>query len=265
MPGRWTIPSTYQPIVETPFVRVPFQELTARLQSRRVRPAHVGARERLASDGKSRRQIRIAARVARADHELSAVALRANRRVDAFAPDGKADIVRTADAGFDEQLRHAGGEHRAVFEPVVRDAEISVVANQRRPQESRVAVIAAAVDAERHAESSGAHAEHRAARAEISLRVDFHQPHASAVRDTPRRIHRCPSDRRPRGGRRQPARRRPTDRPTPLRQRTRCRPVPRRTASTATPRRECLHLNSRSSHRPPQRWFPARAPVPRRA
>src|SRR5919106_6601342 len=128
-----------------------FEKFAAGLESCGMRPSHVEARKRLPSDGEARRQIRISARVTRADHELSAIALRANRCIEALAPNGEADIVRSADACFNEQLRDAGGEHRAVFHPIVRDAEISVIANQRRSQESRISVIAAAVNAERHA------------------------------------------------------------------------------------------------------------------
>jgi hypothetical protein len=42
-------------------------------------------------------------------------------------------------------------------------------------------VVAAAVDAERHAEPAGAHAEHCTARTEVPLGVNFHQPNAPAV------------------------------------------------------------------------------------
>jgi hypothetical protein len=160
---------------------VSLQELAARLESGWMRPSHIHARKCLPAGREAPRQIRITARVTGADHELSAIALRANRCVGAFAPNREADIVRTADAGFDEQLRHTGREHRAVFEPVVRHAEISIVANQRWPQESGVTVIAAAVDAERHAEPSGTHAKHGSTWTEISLGVDFYQLHAPAV------------------------------------------------------------------------------------
>ena len=215
-----------------PFVRVPFQELTARLQSGRVRPSHVGARKRLTPDGKSRRQIRIAARVARADHELSAIALRANRRVDAFAPNGEADIVRAADAGLDEQLRYAGGEHRAVFEPVVRDAEISVVANQaaaagiRSSRDRCGCRCRTACGIVRRVRRAS-----RRAGGNIALRT-VRSAARVRCRDTRPRTHRCPSDRRPKEGRRQSARRQPSDRPTPLPRRTRRLPAPRRTVSS---------------------------------
>ena len=69
------------------------------------------------------------------------------------------------------------------FEPVVRDAPIPVVANQRRPQKSRIAMIAAAVDAERHAESPVRvrRASHRAA-GNIARRKFPSAARASAVR-----------------------------------------------------------------------------------
>jgi hypothetical protein len=77
--------------------------------------------------------------------------------------------VRTADARLYEQLRHATSEHHTVFEPVVRDAEVPVVADERRAHESRIAVVAACVDPERHAESSGPYTEQASTRTEVAL------------------------------------------------------------------------------------------------
>src|SRR5688572_13526592 len=132
-----------------------FQELTASLKSGRMRPSRIDTCKCLPSDREACRQIRVAAGVAGPHHELSAVPLNANRGVRALASDGEAHVVGPADARFDIQLRHPGCEHRAVFEPVVRDAEVAVVADERRSKEAGVAVVASAVNAKRRAESSG--------------------------------------------------------------------------------------------------------------
>ena len=86
------------------------QELAARLNAGRVSPPRVETAERLTANGESRREIRIAARVTGAEDELAAIPLHAHRGVGALTPDGKAKIVRAADARFDEELRHACGE-----------------------------------------------------------------------------------------------------------------------------------------------------------
>src|SRR5438093_3653234 len=139
------------------------QELTAQLHAEAVRPADVGAGEHLASVRERGRHVRLASLMAHTNDERPVIALHPHRFIDAAAAVRAADVVRLADAGFNEELRQAGGEHRAALEIIVRERKVAVIANERRPNEAAVSVIAARVDAERRAELPAARANHRAA------------------------------------------------------------------------------------------------------
>src|SRR5262249_50991287 len=109
--------------------------------------------------------------MAYADDERPVIALHADRFIITRSPLRTADVVGPSDAGFDEELRNACREHRALLHVVVGEREIPVIANQRRPDESRVGVVASSVDAEWRAKQPPPRTAHEPAGPDQSLGV----------------------------------------------------------------------------------------------
>src|SRR2546423_251879 len=97
----------------------PFDGFATQLDAQGGRKSNVDTGEGLSTGRKSDWHVRIAARMADADDQGPAISLHANRSVDSVPPFRGADIVRPADTRLNEQLRNAGGDHRALLEPVV--------------------------------------------------------------------------------------------------------------------------------------------------
>src|SRR5262249_61254008 len=85
----------------------------------------------------------------------------------------RADVRWSADAGLKRQPRRASFDVDTMFEKVVRQRPVPVVANERRADKPRVAMIARGRNAERHAEASGTYVDKPAARREQPLGVRF--------------------------------------------------------------------------------------------
>src|SRR5207253_3381496 len=139
MKKRVHVPAGRRDAVE----RMAFQELAAQLYAEAVRPADVGAREDLASVREGRRHVGFASRVAHTNDEGTVIALNPHRFIDAAAAVRAADVVRLAEARFNEEPRDACGEYRAALEIIVREGKVAVVANKGRADEAAIAVIAA--------------------------------------------------------------------------------------------------------------------------
>src|SRR5207248_4241702 len=178
MKKRVHVPAGRRDAVE----RMAFQELAAQLYAKAVRPAEVGSREDLASVREGRRHVGFASRVAHTNDERTVIALNPHRFIDAAAAVRAADVVRLAEARFNEEPRDACGEYRAALEIIVREGKVAVVANKGRADEAAIAVIAARVNAERRAELPAARANHRAAAVKIPLGVGFDQLNGFLVR-----------------------------------------------------------------------------------
>ena len=146
-----------------------------------VREAAIDAREVQAAGREAGRRVRFAADPADADDQRLVVRLGAHGAADAAASPGLADVSRRADAALDLEARRAGHDVDAALEEVVADRPVVVVAQQRRPQEALVGVVAARIDAERAAVLAAAHANEQTARPEHPLDVRFAQLDLPAV------------------------------------------------------------------------------------
>ena len=83
-----------------------------------------------------------------AGDQRSDEALDTHHRIDARPSNRGADIGRSSHARFDGQPRNACHHGGAMFEEVVGEAEVAVIADERRAEKSRVRVIARVRDSE---------------------------------------------------------------------------------------------------------------------
>ena len=147
-----------------------------------VRPPDVDAGEHGSPVREGRGLIGKRPDVADADDPRAVVALHANDGVEAGPSLRVADIAGRTEARLHVQLRNARDDVGAVLEKVVGQREVAVVANQRRPEESGIRVVAAARDAERRAVPARANADQARAGPEQPLAVGLDHLHAIAVR-----------------------------------------------------------------------------------
>ncbi len=119
------------------------------------------------------RQVRRRLNTTDAGNERSRETLDADHGVHAGPSNRGADVGRPADARFDGQPRHPRDHFAAVLEIVVRQREIAVVADERRPEKSRVAVVAAARDPKGRAIPAAPDADYRMSRPEEPLAIRF--------------------------------------------------------------------------------------------
>ena len=91
-------------------------------------------------------------------------------------------ISRHTDAGFEGETRRADDHVDALFEKIVRQGVVAVVADERRPHEAVVGVIAAAGDSEGRPIAARFDPEEPAARQEGPLAVGLDDLDAAVVR-----------------------------------------------------------------------------------
>ena len=140
---------------------------------------HVDAGKDGASVREDLRLVRAGVDVADADNQGSERALPAHHGIDAGAPARLTHVGGESGAHLEREPWNPGDDIHPMLEKGVRQREVVVVTNERRPQEARVGVVARGGDAERRAVPAGPDPDEELTRLKCPLAVRF--DHLNAV------------------------------------------------------------------------------------